>query len=129
MKNGNTLFQIHRDEFGSFALYRLFDWSNHRSFHLRVPGIFVGSTGKILIMETFRFAILLITGVIALLGLSGFISHLFGLDHFYTESLKEQNTKDLSGLRRIGQKQFVSDEIQGNQNIDPINQGLQDSDL
>ena len=80
-------------------------------------------------METFVFAILVLIGVMILLGLSGFISHLFGLDLFYTESLKEQNTMDLSGLRRIDQKQFVSDEIQGSQNMDQINQGLQDSEL
>ncbi len=79
-------------------------------------------------METLISALVVLFAVIVLLGLSGLISHLFGLDHFYTESLKEQNPLDLSGLRRIDQKHFISNGTHLNQTLDNLNQGLQNSD-
>lgn len=80
-------------------------------------------------METLISALEVLIAVIVLFGLSGFISHLFGLDYFYTESLKEHNTLDLSGLRRIDQEPSALDETNVKQSLDSIQKGMQDSDF
>lgn len=80
-------------------------------------------------METIISTLEVLVAVIVLLGLSGFISHLFGLDYFYTESMKGDNILDLSGLRRIDQEPSALDETNVKQSFDNINKGMQDSDF